>query len=141
MNEHLSTSFLLNFGRHMTEQFKKHGSSEEAYRLEDGTMMSDEMKLTAMKAVEAWGLVSNTRIAQESNMSTKNDHIVYGPNGHRFKVGDEVIINKPSHSDHNKLGEVYSVRNYENKPRIGVHALESEGGGGGLFTPEELIPN
>lgn len=74
-------------------------------------------------------------------MATKTEHIVYGPHGHRYKAGDEVIINKPSHPDHDKLGEIYSVRNYDDRPRIDVHALESEGGGGGLFTPDELILN
>jgi hypothetical protein len=60
MDDQLNTSFLLDLGRYMAERFEKYGDSEEAYRLKDGTEMSSEMssemKLTAIKAVEAWAL-------------------------------------------------------------------------------------
>lgn len=56
MDEQLSTDFLLNLGRYMERQLEKHGETDEAYRLEDGSEMSPEMKMTAMRAVEAWGL-------------------------------------------------------------------------------------
>lgn len=56
MDDQLSTDFLLNLGRYMERQFEKHGETEEAYKLEDGSEMSPEMKMTAMRAVEAWGM-------------------------------------------------------------------------------------
>lgn len=56
MADQLNTSFLLDLGRYMAERFEKYGESEEAYRLKDGTEMSQGMKITAIKAVEAWSL-------------------------------------------------------------------------------------
>lgn len=70
-------------------------------------------------------------------MAANPIHIVNGPYGHRYKAGDDVIINKSGHRQHDQLGKVITVRNYDDNPKITV---TFEGGfDTAKFSPEELI--
>ena len=48
------------------------------------------------------------------------EHIVLNKYGKPFNIGDEVIINNPDHAMHNEIGEIFKIRNYDDRPKISV---------------------
>lgn len=47
-------------------------------------------------------------------------HVVLDRNGTPYKIGEDVIIINPDHSQHDQIGQIYKLRNYDSKPRISV---------------------
>lgn len=53
-------------------------------------------------------------------------HIVLNKYGRPYKVGEEVIIINPDHSMYDQIGEIFTIRNYDDRPKISVELQDGQ---------------